>query len=166
MIYVLMLGIAIFWKRAVLGNADLALYHVDLAIIVAFVGIIALLSSRWTIPLGWLKVLELGIIAVMASRLAFVQHRLMLIYSLRDDRMMAQLTMKNIVLLTSILILTYGLYVPKSWRRCAWWSCRSRCCRLRRWEFFFSNTPPRWDGSGKDGCSVTLLASACSASTR
>ena len=33
--------------------------------------------------------------------------------------MMAQLTMKNIVLLTSILILTYGLYVPKSWRRAA-----------------------------------------------
>ena len=27
--------------------------------------------------------------------------------------------MKNIVLLTSILILTYGLYVPKSWRRAA-----------------------------------------------
>ena len=43
----------------------------------------------------------------------------MLIYSLRDDRMMAQLTMKNVVLLTSILILTYGLYVPKSWRRAA-----------------------------------------------
>ena len=33
--------------------------------------------------------------------------------------MMAQLTMKNVVLLTSILILTYGLYVPKSWRRAA-----------------------------------------------
>jgi eukaryotic-like serine/threonine-protein kinase len=27
--------------------------------------------------------------------------------------------MKNVVLLTSILILTYGLYVPKSWRRAA-----------------------------------------------
>ena len=33
--------------------------------------------------------------------------------------MMAQLTMKNVVLLTSVLILTYGLYVPKSWRRAA-----------------------------------------------
>jgi serine/threonine-protein kinase len=37
----------------------------------------------------------------------------MLLYWLRDDRMVAQLTMKNVVLLTSILILTYGLYVPK-----------------------------------------------------
>jgi serine/threonine-protein kinase len=43
----------------------------------------------------------------------------MLEFSLRDDRMMAQLTMKNIVLLTSIVILTAGLHVPKSWRRAA-----------------------------------------------
>src|SRR5262249_41279547 len=35
------------------------------------------------------------------------------------DRVMAQLTMKNVVLLIAILILTYGLYVPKSWRRAA-----------------------------------------------
>jgi eukaryotic-like serine/threonine-protein kinase len=119
MIYILMLGIAIFWKRAVLASEDLPLYQVDAAIIVALVGIMVLLSSRWSIPLGWLKVLELGIIGVMASRVAFVQYRLMFIYSQRDDRMMAQLTMKNVVLLTSILILTYGLYVPKSWRRAA-----------------------------------------------
>jgi serine/threonine-protein kinase len=33
--------------------------------------------------------------------------------------MLAQLTMKNVVILTSILILSYGLYVPKSWRRAA-----------------------------------------------
>ena len=46
-------------------------------------------------------------------------YRLMLGFSLRGDVMMAQLTMKNIVLLTSVLILTYGLYVPKSWRRAA-----------------------------------------------
>ena len=58
-------------------------------------------------------------IGMLAGRVAFVQYRLMLVYSLRDDPMMAQLTMKNVVLLTSILILTYGLYVPKSWRRAA-----------------------------------------------
>ena len=43
----------------------------------------------------------------------------MLDFSLRDDPMRAQLTMKNRVLLTSILILSYGIYVPKSWRRAA-----------------------------------------------
>lgn len=119
MIYILMLGIAIFWKRAVLASQDLTLTQIDLAIVAALLGMIALLSSRWSLSLAQLKVLELAMIGVMAGRLAFVQYRLMLIYSLRDDRMMAQMTMKNVVLLTSILILTYGLYVPKSWRRAA-----------------------------------------------
>ena len=119
MIYILMLGIAIFWRRAVLGSEDLTLYQFDVVIIMALVGIIALLWSRWPIPLAWLKALELGMLGLLACRLTFVQYRLMLVYSLRDDPMMAQLTMKNIVLLTSILILTYGLYVPKSWRRAA-----------------------------------------------
>jgi serine/threonine-protein kinase len=119
MIYILMLGIAMFWRRTVLGNEDLTLYRVDVVIIMALVGLIALLWSRWPIPLGWLKALELGMLALLACRLTFVQYRLMLLYSLREDPMMAQLTMKNVVLLTSILILTYGLYVPKSWRRAA-----------------------------------------------
>ena len=58
-------------------------------------------------------------IGMLASRVAIVQYRLMLESSVRGDPMLAQLTMKNIVLLTAILILTYGLYVPKSWRRAA-----------------------------------------------
>ena len=45
-----------------------------------------------------LKTLELGIIGMFAGRIAFGQYRLMLDFSLRDDPMMAQLTMKNIVL--------------------------------------------------------------------
>src|SRR5262249_19228200 len=115
----LILGIAIFWKRAVLATQDVAFYQMDFAIILAFLGIIALLWTRVPISLNRLKALELLVIAIMAGRLAATQYRLMLMYSLRDDRMMAQLTMKNVVLLTAILILTYGLYVPKSWRRAA-----------------------------------------------
>ena len=119
MIYILMLGISIFWRRAVLGSEDLALFRFDVAIILALVGIIALLWSHWPISLAWLKVLELAMIGMLASRIAVTQYRLMLMYSLRGDKMMAQLTMKNVVLLVSILILTNGLYVPKSWRRAA-----------------------------------------------
>ena len=118
-IYILMLVIAIFWRRAVLGSEDLTLYQFDVVIILALVGMIALLWSRWPIPLAWLKALELGMIGILAIRVAITQYRLMLLYSLRGDRMMAELTMKNVVLLISILILTYGLYVPKSWRRAA-----------------------------------------------
>ena len=43
----------------------------------------------------------------------------MLESSVGGDLMLAQLVLKNIVLLTAVLILTYGLYVPKSWRRAA-----------------------------------------------
>jgi serine/threonine-protein kinase len=118
-IYILMLGIATFWRHAVLASQDVTLYQVDGAIILGLTGILAVLWSRRTISLTVLKALELAMIGVMASRLAFVQYRLMLTYSLGDDRMMAQLTMKNVVLLTAILIIVYGLYVPKSWRRAA-----------------------------------------------
>jgi serine/threonine-protein kinase len=118
-IYIVMLGIALFWKRAVLGSEDPTLYELDAGVIVALVGLIVLLSTRRQIPLAGLKAMELGMIGMLAIRNSVVQYRLMHFYSLHRDPMMAQLTIKNFVLLTSILILTYGLYVPKSWRRAA-----------------------------------------------
>ncbi|SIO31288.1 serine/threonine protein kinase [Singulisphaera sp. GP187] len=117
-IYILLVGMATLWRSTVsVGDHDSTLYYLDVMVIVILGGIIALLSSRQPLSLACLKTLELGMIGMLAGRLAIVQYRLMLVFSLRNDRMMAQLTMKNIVLLTSILILTYGLYVPKSWRR-------------------------------------------------
>ncbi|WP_406698690.1 serine/threonine-protein kinase [Singulisphaera sp. Ch08] len=117
-IFILILGMATIWRSTVFaGNDDLAIHSLDVIVIVALGSIIALLSSRRPLSLAWLKALEMGMIVMLAGRLAIVQYRLMLEFSLHDDRMMAQLTMKNIVLLTSILILTYGIYVPKSWRR-------------------------------------------------
>jgi serine/threonine-protein kinase len=119
MIYILMLGIAIFWRRTILGAVDLTLIRYDMMIMMVLAGIVALLSSPWRIPLDWLKNLELGLVGLLAWRLSFGQYRLMLLYSLHDDPMMAPLVMNNVVLLTAILILTAGLYVPKSWQRAA-----------------------------------------------
>ena len=82
-------------------------------------GLIALLWSRCPISLTWLQALELGVVGLLAGRVTFVEYRLMLRFSQRGDMMTAQMTMKNVVLLTAVLILTYGLYVPKSWRRAA-----------------------------------------------
>ena len=42
-------------------------------------------------------------VGLIASRVTVVQYRLMLTFSLRDDPLMAQLILKNIVLLTAIL---------------------------------------------------------------
>jgi serine/threonine-protein kinase len=119
LIYILILVMVTFWRRDVVGSHDLTLYYLDAVVIAALGGMIVLLWSRRCISLFWLKALELGMIGMLASRLTIVQYRLMLQFSLRDDRLMAQLTMKNIVLLTSILILTSGLHVPKNWRRAA-----------------------------------------------
>jgi eukaryotic-like serine/threonine-protein kinase len=82
-------------------------------------GLIALLWRRWPIPLPGLKALELLMIGLLAGRVVFVQYRMMLKFSLRGENLGAQLLFKNSVLMISVLILTYGLYVPKSWRRAA-----------------------------------------------
>jgi serine/threonine-protein kinase len=118
-IYILILVMTTFWRRDVLESEDLTLYYLDAIVIATLGGLIALLWSRRPISLAWLKALELGMVGMLAIRLTIAQYRLILEFSLRDDRLMAQLAMKNIVLLTSILILTSGLHVPKSWRRAA-----------------------------------------------
>jgi serine/threonine-protein kinase len=119
MIYILILGMALFWTYTVLGYDDPTLYALHAVVILALGATIALLSSRWPIPLAWLKALELGVIGMVAGLVTVVQYRQMLVYSVHHDVMLAQLTMKNVVVVTSVLVLTYGLYVPKSWRRAA-----------------------------------------------
>jgi len=119
MIYILILGMATVWRIFILGDDDQPLHYVDGTVIVAFAAIIALLSCRLHVPLRWLKVLELGMIGALATRVAVFEYRIVLIFSQRDEPMMAQMTVKNFALITAVFILTYGLYVPKNWRRAA-----------------------------------------------
>ena len=77
------------------------------------------LSSRHSLSVARLRFLELVMVISLASFLAFYQARALIDFSLEKDQTRAQSVMKNFVLLTSILILTYGIYVPKSWRRAA-----------------------------------------------
>lgn len=119
MIYILFLSMATFWRFVVLWDEDRVLHALDGTLIALLAGIVVLLSSSYAIPLSRLKALELGIIGVLACRIAIVEYRLVLLFSRRGDSMLAQLTVKNIVLLTSIFILIHGLYVPKTWRRAA-----------------------------------------------
>src|SRR5262249_50371061 len=119
LVYLLILAMATSWRCVLLGDEDVVLHYLDATVIAALGGVIALLSSRWPISLARLRALELGMVGLIASRVTIVQYRLILTFSLREDPMMAQLIMKNIVLLPAILILTYGLHVPKTWRRAA-----------------------------------------------
>ncbi len=119
MIYILIVGMATCYRSVVLKDDDLVLYYLDVIVVACLGGVIALLSGRRIIPLARLRALELGMIGMLAVRVASVQYRLILESSVRGDPLLAQLTTKNIVLLISILMLTYALYVPKSWRRAA-----------------------------------------------
>ena len=113
MIYILIVVMATFYRSAVLNDDDLVLYYLDVTIIAMLGGIIALLSSRWPISIVRLRGLELGMIGMLAGRVATVLYRLILESSVRGDPLMAQLTTKNIVLLTAILILTYCALRPE-----------------------------------------------------
>jgi serine/threonine-protein kinase len=119
LVYILLLAMATFWRCVILGDDDRMLHYLDGTVISFLVGVIALLSTRRPISLARLKVLELVMIGVLAGRVAIVEYRIVMIFSLRNNPTVAQLTVKNIALLTSVLILTYGLYVPKSRRRAA-----------------------------------------------
>ena len=64
--------------RDLLGDAPSSawgtrrLYRAIATVILALVGLIALLWSRWPIPLAGLKALELGMVGLLAGRFAFV----------------------------------------------------------------------------------------------
>ena len=118
-VYILILAASTLWSRGVLGREDATIARVDGTIILALVGLIALLRSRSPISLTSLQALELGAVGLLAGRVTFVEYRLMLRFSQRGDMMTAPMVLKNVVLLTAVLILTYGLYAPKTWRRAA-----------------------------------------------
>jgi tRNA A-37 threonylcarbamoyl transferase component Bud32 len=119
MIHILTVVMAYLWRCMILGDNDRVLRYLDASVIAFLGGVLGLLWSRWRASLAWLQALELGMIGILAIRLATVEYRLVLRSSLSNDPMMAQFIVKNIVLLTAILIPSYGLYVPKNWRRAA-----------------------------------------------
>ena len=118
-VYILILAASTLWSRGVLGRENATIDRVDGTIILALVSLIALLWSRYPISLISLQALELGAVGLLAGRVIFVEYRLMLRFSQLGDMMTAPMVLKNVVLLTAVLILTYGLYVPKTSRRAA-----------------------------------------------
>jgi hypothetical protein len=58
-------------------------------------------------------------IAILAGLFSLTQYHNMVNLSIRGEPMAAWSSLKNNVLFTAILILTFGLYVPKGWRRAA-----------------------------------------------
>ena len=118
-LYLLIAGLMLFWKYVIVGDPDPRQAIPYVFIIVALGGAIAFLSRPKPLSPSQLKVLELGMVGMVAAVFAFAQYQAMLDFSLRDDPVRAQLVMKNRVLITAVLILSYGIYVPKTWRQAA-----------------------------------------------
>ncbi len=118
-LYIVISVMMVGWKYMVVRDPDptrVIPYAVALA---ALAGVVVVLSLPRPLSPSLLRVLEMGMIGMVAVVFAIAQYQAMLDFSLRDDPMRAQLVMKNRVLVTAILILTYGIYVPKNWRRSA-----------------------------------------------
>jgi eukaryotic-like serine/threonine-protein kinase len=118
-LYFLIVGLMLFWKFAVVRDPDLTQAIPYAFILAALGGVVFVLSRKKPLAPGPLKFLELAMIATVAIVFAVAQYQAMLGFSLHNDQVRAQLVMKNRVLITAVLILSYGIYVPKNWRRAA-----------------------------------------------
>ena len=84
-IYLLMTGVMVFWKYAILRDPDPTQaipYAIALA---ALGGIVSILSLPRPLSPSLLQVLELGMIGMLAAVFAFAQYHAMLDFSLCDD---------------------------------------------------------------------------------
>ena len=118
-IYGLIFGMFVILRPLLLGLPNATISSPFWGAIALLVGIVFYTSSSRPISLRRLRLLELVMVIALASFVTFYQTSVFVEYSIAKNPFKAQSVMKNFVLLTSILILTYGIYVPKSWRRAA-----------------------------------------------
>jgi eukaryotic-like serine/threonine-protein kinase len=118
LIYVLVFGVMLFLRPVVLGLSQSSITVPFSFVAAGLVGLTVLLSVR-RFSLAQLRWIELGMTGAIASLLVLHEVRTLIGRTLLEDHMFVQFIMKNVVLLTSVLMLTNGIYVPKSWRRAA-----------------------------------------------
>lgn len=109
----------VFWKFAIVGDPDYRQAIPYLGLIAALiVQTIFLRRSRLFRP-STLEFVELGMISAVAAVYAFAQYQTMLDFSLRGDPTRVQVVYNHRVLISAVLILSYGVSAPANWRRAA-----------------------------------------------
>ena len=76
-----------------------------------------LLTTR-QMPLAQLRKIELGMTAALGVLMVVYECRA-IVNPVAEDRIVAEIIMKNVILLLSLLMMIDAIYVPKSWRRAA-----------------------------------------------
>jgi serine/threonine-protein kinase len=118
-IYILVFGMLILLRPYLLGYLDPTLAWIGGGVFTGLAGLALLLWGRREFSIALLRKLELGVVALITCLVIYYEYRYLLLRSLAGDPITAQLLMKNVVITMSILILTYGIYVPKSGLRAA-----------------------------------------------
>lgn len=118
-VYACIFGMMLSFRPYMLAYSVSAIWISNTVVIAILIGIAVVLSSKLPFSLLQLRIMELMMMAMLAGMIAFYEYRMLLLLSLAKDPIGAHMTMKNVVLLSSLLILTFGIYVPKSWRQTA-----------------------------------------------
>lgn len=95
------------------------LRYLHAAVIVALGAIAAALYRRSTMPVRSLRRLELLMFGTMAIFFALAHYRMLLTSAQNADPIQVLNTVKNTLLYIFVLILTYGLFIPNTWKRTA-----------------------------------------------
>jgi eukaryotic-like serine/threonine-protein kinase len=118
-LFLLIIGMILVWRNLVRRHFDVTIFSLHVLTVLALGAVVWRLSRPRPLSVSRVRLVEFAMIAAIAGVFAYTQYLSMLEYSLRDDATRAQFVLKNRVLLTAILILGYGVYSPKSWRRVA-----------------------------------------------
>ena len=119
LIYGMIFGMLLVLRPFILGQADLLMLVTIGTAVAGVVVVSVLLHGRVILPLRRLRQIEFAVTVILAAVVVFYEYRVLLARSLEGDPVRAHIMMKNVLLLISILILTYGIYVPKCIRRAA-----------------------------------------------
>jgi serine/threonine-protein kinase len=107
------------WRFTAARRGDPVIWVGIVVVLVVLGAMVGLLSSRRRFSLGALRLLEVGLIGILAGLLALDEYRVLLKVALHGQPRDGQLVMQNVVLGAAILILCFGLYLPKSGGRAA-----------------------------------------------
>ncbi len=115
---VLALAVGAFFLRTFfVEDAPARIAQVAVAVIMA--GVVAMLSSKLALTLRQLRLIELGIFAIIALYLGYYEYRLVLLKATAGNPVFALAAIKSCVLYFFAVILLYGTFIPNTWQRAA-----------------------------------------------
>jgi serine/threonine-protein kinase len=119
LMHLLILVLLPLWRITALRSSDPILAIAIIIAVTSLAAIVSLLSSRRSLSLGQLRLVAFSMVCLLAGLLALDEYRVLLKVALHGQPRDGQLVMQNVVLATSILVLSFGLYLPHSGRRAA-----------------------------------------------